>query len=153
MSPTEMYAQHRSWRCWLSLEEPGAPLLELVWQISPMVPRVLLQVGRAVDGQAPESRTSNQPTGPMGSPSGHAYQIGLSSGLSELADAVLSEWSKEGTPEVRLQQAGSDKDTSEFIMRRALDLVRFVVDSPPESVDSEKLRMLLCRRSEAWASW
>jgi len=153
MIPTGTFAENGSWRCWLSCGDPDAPLLELVWQISGMVPRVLLQVGQMGECASLASATSKPAPGRVEGPSGHTYEAGLSTHLIEVTEAVLGEWENGAGGKVQLLQAGSDIDTSEVIVRRALDLLRHVASSAPESLDSEGLLALLQERSAIWTTW
>lgn len=153
MNAVESYAQHGSWRCWLSWADRQGPALELVWQISGMVPRVLLQIGRVGDGDAHEQEARRRTDEAIVGPSGHVYQPGLSQGLSDVVDCVLRDLSEAEGPNMQLIQAGSEIDTSEIVLRRALDLVRHLIDSAPETLTSERLHKLLHDRSRDWASW
>lgn len=154
MTPRETYAQHRSWRCWLRWDDSGSPLLELVWQISGMVPRVLLQAERVPDLPPEEWTLTERSSKSTVGPSGHIYQAGLSADLLEVADAALNDWQTgQLDPGAWQLTAGSDIDTSEVILKRALDLLRHVVDSLPGSLDPEDLHAMLRERSDVWASW
>lgn len=153
MTPAEVYAEYGSWRCWVSWEDPAAPLVELVWQISGMVPRVLVQAGRAIDCEGRRRGVSNEPSDQIDGPSGHTYLAGLSTGLLEVAETVLEAAAESEGSEIRLLSAGSDIDTSEVILRRALDVIQHVVFIDAEELDSEQLRSLLEDRSAVWASW
>lgn len=150
MTPSVTYAEHGSWRCWLSRDDPEAPLLELVWQISGMVPRVLLQVGQGAECDCSVGGTSRAALATVEGPSGHRYELGLSPHLVEVTEEVLGEWGNGEGGGVRLLQAGSDIDTSEVIVRRALDLLRRALGTTP---DSQGLFDMLRDRSDAWATW
>lgn len=150
MTPSVAHAEYGSWRCWLSWDDPEAPLLELVWQISGMVPRVLLQVGQGAECDRSASGTSRPAPATVEGPSGHRYKLGLSPHLVEVTGEVLGEWENGEGGGVRLLQAGSDIDTSEVIVRRALDLLRL---SPGTTPDSQGLFHLLRDRSDVWATW
>lgn len=150
MIPTEVHAEHNSWRCWLIYGECEAPLVALVWQISGMVPRVILQVGKVGQCKYVESGTSKPETGTIEGPSGHLYKAGLSPHLVEVVQAALSKWEGGAADDVSLVRAGSDIDTSEVIVRRALDVLQHVRGVAP---DSGELLSLLHDRSGVWATW
>ena len=155
MTALALYAEHGSWRCWLTWEEsePGRVLvLELVWQISGMVPRVLLTAQSS--SCAPNRSAGTEQPSTIAGPSGHTYRVGLSTALSEVAATVLAESSRNrGGPRVRLLEAGSDVDTSELILRRALDLLVRVAEDPSIAADEATLGAVLSERSREWASW
>jgi putative RNA 2'-phosphotransferase len=160
MMMRHLYSEHGSWRCWFMCDEDVPQqylLLELVWQISGMVPRVLLALERVAERSAEAGMTelTDLVDATLTAPSGHVYQVGLSESVTQLVTHALDRWSAESPASAfRLANAGSDVDTSEMVVRRAIDLLEHV--GGPRSVllpDAASLQHQLARRSEAWAAW
>jgi len=155
MTGQVVYAEHRSWRCWLEVDRLEKwVVLEVVWQISGMVPRVLLRAGQGERRLHPASQALGPDDMTISGPSGHTYSTELPDGLVEIAASALETWSSRpneaGLP---LLQIGVDIDTSQMIFRRAFDLLLSLVDLPIPIDDKNTLQRLLVERSSVWDSW
>ena len=115
-----------------------------------MVPRVLIE-----GTKAPRRANQGGDRGTLANellirgPSHHLYRSELEPDLESIAKKALARGGS-GTSEVRLLRTGSDVDTSEFILTRALDLLVVLLEYPTLASDQEALQALLVEQSDLW---
>lgn len=124
-----------------------------MWQISGMVPRVLLQASASEELGERSAGAAGSSSELITGPSGHVYCAGLPATLSEIVEETLGASDRSETQPLRLLRAGCDTDTSEVVLRRALDVLQSAAAADTRQLDAEALRLLLEHRSAEWATW
>ena len=119
-------------------------------QISGMTPRALV---RLTAGEPPSAieRSGASAAGPDHGPSGHSYATDASPRLWRAAVEELDKLTHVNGGNLRIAMVGGDIDTSEIMVKRAVEVLVYLLAEVDRELILEDLAMMLRKRSSTWS--